>query len=1112
MALMYPEEFKYKRDALARSNDPRNFRQTIGPQMLYLSNCLIAMKDERLWQIGDGLRVLFESSVNGGKTTDAELAGSMERLSRLPKLLAESGNADLSRMQQVMDEHPEYKDILPEQVRDKSLLDHLRDVDKFMELGCEPSFKRYEEQLKADAEQRRQAEEKQEQERRLEEERRQKFLAERQAFRQENGAFAYPTDCDAHDAAGMFYLSGQQNGSEYQALQSFCKALGDRLDEREQFVEDETLKRTQEFDSKYPSDAAPETQQELIQTVMDSISLEDKESNLNNWYPDGLEEPIAKKQKELGTTDRSPALLQAMYADAMAVQYKNALREKRFGKGAIEDAMRTADRELAQEKIEALSKGTAEDKELLRRQRERCRSDIIARRFKEQMIDAFRPSQKAILDHFCHRPEDKNRYRGILRKLNPTNEELYKAVMNDWMDKSLVNKELWDEHQEGFCKRFGTPKGMEGRKEPFTDMLQQVMHDPELEKQVDLELPDSITQLISHEELDRRVDQKLGFQAPGRDALLYEWARDTQKLRIRNDILIQREKEFRDVTQDNVAELTRLYNNLRDVVTLCKPSEQAPTAEMLAGKVKKAAAALDDARDTLCDMPTKDGKIGEALNALDQAWTNADFAPGKEVRTRSGIEPDAPIGSANPSGKTAKTAKIYDSTPSINIALERHWSTKPPASKKYIFKDEQQLTRKPEQEEEQLDDLQNEDLDVTFVDNDPAKAPDDVELSKHDKIFFELETKLSPKYPNSQERKALIDSYIKLDQHRDDLWKAWQNEPNMPRETRDKCLADCLAATLQMQRLKDGEPVPTDEKSLSAASEAVQNSLAFKLLKDDLSRGALKLKEPDAMARPYQEKQREEHELEHRHEVVRSRMKPIQTALENTRRGTILFFPRVGLLGNSQNYIDALNAIRRGNEPNLDAKTLYEDRQTVMTYLDDKMKVRSRPFGKERWKQCMTYLKNTMPRKEFQAYCDKVNAARGVAGKPLSAKFVSPQDFGPTNYKEAEDELLADVRSAEKPELEDYAALIALRSMPRNEEVNRRFLSVGTREVMQDKTFQWLAKNPEKLKSYVEGWKIGDLDYIAKFQKEAEKDAAKEEQAEPVQPQNPEPKKLGRTK
>ena len=42
----------------------------------------------------------------------------------------------------------------------------------------------------------------------------------------------------------------------------------------------------------------------------------------------------------------------------------------------------------------------------------------------------------------------------------------------------------------------------------------------------------------------------------------------------------------------------------------------------------------------------------------------------------------------------------------------------------------------------------------------------------------------------------------------------------------------------------------------------------------------------------------------------------------------------------------------------------------------------------------MMFLKETMPRKDFEAYCRNINVMRGVANRPSSPKYISPEMFG----------------------------------------------------------------------------------------------------------------------
>ena len=260
--------FKEKRNRSAQWNDPTSFRQMTGLQMMYLSRGLESMEDPRLRQIGRSLRTLYTSSVDGGMTSDEALDRALANLNELPKLLRENGGANLRALHQVMEKHPEYGKELPENLRDKSFLGHMRDVTNFLELDCEKSIKKYEDQLAAEKEDQRRKEEEQ----KLKDEQNQKALKERRDYRQSHGAFAMPKGCDAYDAAGLFVQSAQQGGSEYHALQTFCTELGNRLKQREDYADDETAKRNAEFEKQYPDNAPPELQRQLIAKTMDSVS------------------------------------------------------------------------------------------------------------------------------------------------------------------------------------------------------------------------------------------------------------------------------------------------------------------------------------------------------------------------------------------------------------------------------------------------------------------------------------------------------------------------------------------------------------------------------------------------------------------------------------------------------------------------------------------------------------------------------------------------------------------------------------------------------------------------------------------------------------------------
>ena len=133
---------------------------------------------------------------------------------------------------------------------------------------------------------------------------------------------------------------------------------------------------------------------------------------------------------------------------------------------------------------------------------------------------------------------------------------------------------------------------------------------------------------------------------------------------------------------------------------------------------------------------------------------------------------------------------------------------------------------------------------------------------------------------------------------------------------------------------------------------------------------------------------------------------------------------------NSDGFEDALDAIREFSEMERPKGTdVYKAVQTVKDYLSDKMGTVVRGFGRERWGQCMLFLKETMPRKEFEEYCQQINKARGVENNPQSKKYISPEMFG--FKKEPVSSILAETRDrilSGKGTERDYAVLITLRN------------------------------------------------------------------------------------
>ena len=176
-------------------------------------------------------------------------------------------------------------------------------------------------------------------------------------------------------------------------------------------------------------------------------------------------------------------------------------------------------------------------------------------------------------------------------------------------------------------------------------------------------------------------------------------------------------------------------------------------------------------------------------------------------------------------------------------------------------------------------------------------------------------------------------------------------------------------------------------------------------------------------------KAEKKYDISGREKLVQKRCQFIVSRMEATGTGT---YTDMGIKRpkNDPEYEDALDAIRdvatgKSKSPG-DIKKAVE---TVQTYLADKMTERGRKFGKERWGQCMMFLKETMPRKDFEAYCKNINVQRGVATRPSSPKYISPEMFG--YKKEPVRCIIAETKHrilSGKGTERDYASLIALRN------------------------------------------------------------------------------------
>lgn len=209
----------------------------------------------------------------------------------------------------------------------------------------------------------------------------------------------------------------------------------------------------------------------------------------------------------------------------------------------------------------------------------------------------------------------------------------------------------------------------------------------------------------------------------------------------------------------------------------------------------------------------------------------------------------------------------------------------------------------------------------------------------------------------------------------------------------------------------------------------------------------------------------------------RHRIQIVAALLQNSKTGSYVGADALSRSKNSDKFDQAMDAIRKTaltseKEPP-SAENVKTSVDTVLAYVKGKEKKRGSEFGRNRWASCMRFLADTMPRKDFEAYCDHVNQVRGV--KPGHPDHVSPETFYPTlsNAKYVMDDTITRIRSGQNT-LRDYARLIAARKVGmRNggayldyelikNDKQRTELCVETEKVLGDKRFASFVEGTDK--------------------------------------------------
>ena len=258
---------------------------------------------------------------------------------------------------------------------------------------------------------------------------------------------------------------------------------------------------------------------------------------------------------------------------------------------------------------------------------------------------------------------------------------------------------------------------------------------------------------------------------------------------------------------------------------------------------------------------------------------------------------------------------------------------------------------------------------------------------------------------------------------------------------RNIMLSEILAAEAIRKSKKkagDAHPEVTLQETRLLAAEYRQNDAFKRMLEDgndiilakskDVRKLISELDEADKLIKAEGITEMD-YDISARQKVVQKRCKYIVQKLEDTKTGSYTGLGVIGRRKNTTRYELALEAIRGIAEvKDPSAGEVKSAVEVVKNYLIDKMEVRNRKFGRERFDLCMTFLKEVMPPKEFERYCNSVNKARGVTNDPSSDKYVNPAYYACDGLKSGDliTEAKRRVRSGKGTD-RDYATIIAIR-------------------------------------------------------------------------------------
>ena len=545
------------------------------------------------------------------------------------------------------------------------------------------------------------------------------------------------------------------------------------------------------------------------------------------------------------------------------------------------------------------------------------------------------------------------------------------------------------------------------------DLQQRKMLKEEYKKQQDELAAEQERKL--HPKLQRKEDEELKAKIEKEAALrlgMSEKEKREERLRI-----LKEEKEARSKKRTFRKDF---MNRLRKAEENKNAKIENEKNKKIEGKLEDAGSAIEGLRGKLGKNVFAEGELGDAYKQLDLAFVSGDLDKGKELREKLGVEPEPKAAAkAEPNAQPKKNPEN-----DLEVSLDDSFHE----DLNYTVVEDDVLFRQeepPVQEEVNQNQNQN-------------PAPDELIYQAQAQFLKELKGVkpennkpyiFQKEYVDPEEEKegpqndvfGEEEEYSNLDidgtvaeKQNDQLLKnipqlfaSVKNDPGMSKDDRDWRLSTILAVhglVKQANKAQDVEQITNDDIEQTAAK--IKASAAYKLLFAKGAPNYLGEESADKLIADYSKNVKKINAYgvpEAEQPALKDKLGSVVKALEDTHSGKIIrYIPRGPLFGNSRGYNSALAAIKavKDHKGTLSADEIYQSTEAVLKYLEGKETVRKRAFGRERWNQCMSFLSQTMPADKFKAYCDQVNAARGISNNPAHKDFVSPEKFAAAPAKQ----------------------------------------------------------------------------------------------------------------